>query len=468
MAKLLEERGLRADVEDVLHAEDVDGEEVDGLLLLVLLLDLHRLRLLLLLLFLVLLLLLLAFLLRGSGLLFLLLRLHLLLSLGQLLGALLLEFVFFLLGLLRLLGNHLLSLLLHLLDLEGPVRGLLLGFQRVLRRLLLEVRSGLADDNQGGLLEPGHLELAQELLPRVLHQVAPDLHDDVVPGLKGGDGEQRLADAAVVELLHLEVALRLVVAGLVFIAPVLPNAALLGPVHDHAVAELGVRRVLLQEHVQPREGALVGQADREGDIVLAIRRGRIRRDLDVGLGGILHHVARERQRSERGRAEVHVHGRILEADVREQGLALQTLGQGLRLRDSLAILEKAHGVGVLALLVEVQQYCHNIVTAEPQAAHRALLVVEDGPIGVEADAVGGGTEDQGGASCREADPDDIFAHPVVVVVALHDGVGHMHELQNLHLEHIPALANTDAGSRACHQVLNTTLVQRHQDRSIGR
>mmetsp|Transcript_18394 Transcript_18394/g.53164 ORF Transcript_18394/g.53164 Transcript_18394/m.53164 type:complete len:391 (+) Transcript_18394:1112-2284(+) len=239
-----------------------------------------------------------------------------------------------LLGLLFLLRHLLQPGLLHLSGFPSLLGLLLLLFEDRLMNLGLVCCRRLPDADVSDFLEHRVLPVRKQPFPLVLHQIALDLHDHVVPGLHGGDRQDGASDAVVVHLLDAEALLRLVFVGhrVGAVALLPPDLALLGPVQDHAVADLRELRVLLQELVEPVETALSRQADRKDDLVLAAGRGVGLRDNDVTRGGILQHPALEGKRSERLGAKVDVGCDVLVGNGGEQSLALQGLRQGLRLR----------------------------------------------------------------------------------------------------------------------------------------
>mmetsp|Transcript_39748 Transcript_39748/g.101057 ORF Transcript_39748/g.101057 Transcript_39748/m.101057 type:complete len:487 (-) Transcript_39748:138-1598(-) len=202
----------------------------------------------------------------------LLLFLNFQLLLDRLLGLLLLlqRLSLLLLQLLLLLLQLLFLLRLGELDLELQIGLLLLLLERELLASLLEGRRRLAHHHLGPALQARGGPLRDELLALIRDDVGLHLHDNVVPLLQRGDGLKNPLDTVVIQGSDTKAELRLVVGALD--PSGLDDAALCGPLQDGAVRELRVTRVLLQEHVQPIEGALVRQAHREDDLVLGILR----------------------------------------------------------------------------------------------------------------------------------------------------------------------------------------------------
>mmetsp|Transcript_4110 Transcript_4110/g.11434 ORF Transcript_4110/g.11434 Transcript_4110/m.11434 type:complete len:338 (-) Transcript_4110:26-1039(-) len=235
----------------------------------------------------------------------------------------------------------------------------------------------------------------------------------------------------------------------------LADAALRYPLHYHAVAQLEILRVLLDEEVEPVEGALVGDANGEHDLVLAIGRLRGLGHCHIGVDGVRHHAARERQRRQRHRAAIHMDRRVLERHHRVQSLALQRLRQLLRLADAEAVREEADRVEIRMPSLEVEHNSENgaMSVRDTTSTLRASLVVQEAAEAVEADGVLGiaheeirvgraETEVQG-ESGRKATP--VFARAQV--------------FENLHFEHVPALAHAEVRAGAGEQMLHSAFAQ---------
>mmetsp|Transcript_22045 Transcript_22045/g.48167 ORF Transcript_22045/g.48167 Transcript_22045/m.48167 type:complete len:265 (+) Transcript_22045:1417-2211(+) len=263
-----------------------------------------------------------------------------------------------------------------LFRLEKPVGNLLLLLQIQLCDPLLEVSRGVAHDDHRCLGESLRVEFRKQLFPIFLDQVALELHHDVVAGLVGGDGVHRSSNGTVIQADERPVQASRSLGA---------EPACLCPLQHHAVAELGVLGVLLLPHVQPIEGALIGKSDNVRNIELAILRLFLRGDFAMGLAGLLHHVALEGKRTERGGSEICVDGGPSIGHVGVQGLALQVLRQRLGLTRSHAILEEADGVEVRATLLQVQEDAEDGLDAEPCSRKTALAVRPETGLGVEAD-----------------------------------------------------------------------------------
>mmetsp|Transcript_80521 Transcript_80521/g.246103 ORF Transcript_80521/g.246103 Transcript_80521/m.246103 type:complete len:252 (+) Transcript_80521:1490-2245(+) len=249
-------------------------------------------------------------------------------------------------------------------------------------------------------LEGTVAEALDERLPFILDEVAPDLHNDIMPRLQRRDRIHRPADAGDVEIVPL--CSWFVDRDLVAGAAGLPHAALLGPRDEHAVAQFSVPGILFEPQVQPIEGALVRQAHRDHHLVLAVGWLLRHGDRRVGLGRVLHHPTRERQWRQRRWAEVGVHADALEADVREQRFALEVIWDLLRLRDAQSVLEQADGVEIRACFIQIEQGRHDVTAREGHACLDPGLVVDKATpsgvrvaIGFEAHAILVRTDYQG-------------------------------------------------------------------------
>mmetsp|Transcript_156902 Transcript_156902/g.273107 ORF Transcript_156902/g.273107 Transcript_156902/m.273107 type:complete len:230 (+) Transcript_156902:2163-2852(+) len=162
-----------------------------------------------------------------------------------------------------------------------------------------------------------------------------------------------MLDAHVVKLFEAKIGYsRLIITGLPAVALVAPDAALLRPLEYGTVANFYKVWILLQEAVKPLEGAFIGKSHRHEDLPLAQRLTCS--DLSVRRGGSLDHSAGERQRSKWIRAKIDVqrHAPVVERGV--QRLALQALGQRLRLANPHSVAPEAHRVCIRTLRVEVQ------------------------------------------------------------------------------------------------------------------
>mmetsp|Transcript_66037 Transcript_66037/g.193258 ORF Transcript_66037/g.193258 Transcript_66037/m.193258 type:complete len:467 (-) Transcript_66037:374-1774(-) len=305
------------------------------------------------------------------------------------------------------------------------LEGQLLHFGLVLLRRL-------AHDHQRRPPEVRRVEVVEELPAGPRQEVVPDLHDHVVALQHGRHGHDHLADGVVVELADAELHDGLVVA--VPGGASLPEeAALEAPVEDRPAAELDVVGVPLQEVVQPIERALIRQTHREDD--LATVTGRLWDGHHHILScGLLQCQALEGQWRHDTRPEVHMQRHVLVVHRGVQDLPLEPLGDGHRLPDAGPVAEEAHGVGVGAARLQVEEHGHVLVAPETRGGLRALLVREEEALGVEAHAaVAPVAQDQGGARHGEADTHKLprHRHPAAasVVAALHGCQG----LNDLHL-----------------------------------
>ena len=142
--------------------------------------------------------------------------------------------------------------------------------------LCLVVRGRLAHDHEGHPAEVVVAEVRQGLLPLARQQVVPHLHDHIVPAEQRRHRADHLLDVVVVELADAEVHGGPVVAASLVASNLAGEPALEAPPEDAPAAKLGVSRVLLQEAVQPVEGALVGQPHGVERLALpaALRRPR--------------------------------------------------------------------------------------------------------------------------------------------------------------------------------------------------
>mmetsp|Transcript_121530 Transcript_121530/g.343820 ORF Transcript_121530/g.343820 Transcript_121530/m.343820 type:complete len:284 (+) Transcript_121530:1461-2312(+) len=264
------------------------------------------------------------------------------------------------------------------------------------------------------------------------------------------DSGQETTRAAVVECRQTEVEVGLVVGPRARPALSLRQPALRGPIDDLAVAELDVLRVLLQEVVKPIERALVRDAHRKHDLVLPVHGGGRLKLLDVRHRRALGHAALERQRPHGCRSEVDLQRHVPEADVREEGLALERLRKRLRLRSALAVHEEADSVAVRALGVQIHEYRGNGLAAEALASvGRALPLGEVPALRIEVHAAVTVAEEERGPRGRETCPHDLPGRgPALPIrmVAPAVGLAGQHGLDDLNLVHVPP--SLEAGVRA--------------------
>mmetsp|Transcript_122387 Transcript_122387/g.351667 ORF Transcript_122387/g.351667 Transcript_122387/m.351667 type:complete len:425 (+) Transcript_122387:712-1986(+) len=263
--------------------------------------------------------------------------------------------------------------LLELLPLELGVRGRLLLLQQLRVGPVLERPVGLAHDDARDAPEVRQVERRQGGLALLLEEVAADLHNHQGPRSRGGDGLQQRAGRQVVDGRDAEAHLRPVIGeagGDGVVRPRPPDRARLGPLEDLAVAQLRELRVLIEELVQPIEGPLVRDADREAHLALAVLWLRSRCNLNVIEARVLDQPASEGHLRHRRGPEVHVQGQVPPSDRREERLALQRIGQFLRLADALAVTEQAHGVGVGAGGVQVDEHGQHLLSGELVRDHR--------------------------------------------------------------------------------------------------
>mmetsp|Transcript_80420 Transcript_80420/g.209784 ORF Transcript_80420/g.209784 Transcript_80420/m.209784 type:complete len:546 (-) Transcript_80420:327-1964(-) len=372
---------------------------------------------------------------------------------GGLLGLLLHRLLVLLLllrELLLLLLCELLSCLLGLpaIPLSFELRLLLL--EHGLVHLLNERLRGLADDHPGDLGELVGAELFQVRGPVLRAQVLLHLHEHVVAGHARGDGLDHAGGARVVEEGQPSVEVGLVVGTRPALA--LPHPALDGPLIHFAVAELGEGGVALQPAVEPVERALVRQAHGEDDGGLARGGSGLH---GVGLGRVLHHPACERQRRHRRLPEVHLHGDVAERDVGEERLALEVVRERHRFAHAHAGPEEAHGVGIRALGIQVDEHSNDHVTAElAQRLGRFGGACPEGAVRVESHAPIGVAEEERRVCRGEAHAQELLGllGPVLALAL----VG-AQQLEHLHLEHVPAGLQPHVGAGAADEVLHSAV-----------
>mmetsp|Transcript_150314 Transcript_150314/g.418832 ORF Transcript_150314/g.418832 Transcript_150314/m.418832 type:complete len:212 (+) Transcript_150314:1482-2117(+) len=209
------------------------------------------------------------------------------------------------------------------------------------------------------------MEALEHLHTVLLREVSLYLHDDDVPLLRSCSHAQDLLHAAVIQVRDAEVHVRLVVRGLVGVRLRSPKATPQGPGDDHALAELGVLGVPLQEPIHPIKGALVRQHHREHDLVFPVCRLWVCCDHHILLRGVLQHAAREGKRHVVLGAEVHMHRNVPEGQGREEDLPLQVLGQRLGRTCPLPFFEEGDGARVgAAFIIEVEDHRNGVVSCE--------------------------------------------------------------------------------------------------------
>mmetsp|Transcript_52241 Transcript_52241/g.113220 ORF Transcript_52241/g.113220 Transcript_52241/m.113220 type:complete len:379 (-) Transcript_52241:485-1621(-) len=377
--------------------------------------------------------------------------LHLLLFLGQLHLHILVHGLILVLGLNGLLCSIFLAGLLPLLScdprlLRGLHEALPLGLGRLpallsdgLRLLLrqhqvlhhsLILSVGLANDYLCDLPEHRGAVASQKHLPVRRNEVHLELWHDVVALQHRGEAVEDSSHAAIIQRGDVEAGLGLVVAVPGTASLAAGDAALHSPLHDLPVGELGVLRVLLDEAVNPVEEPSFGQADGEDHVALARRRLQCG-ELQISSGCRLEHPALEGERHRWLRAQVDTQRDVLVRQGGIQSAALESLRDCLRLAGPLAIFEEAHGEGVLARGVKVQEN-RICPTVELRGALGLLPAMAEVAIRVEADAVDGVSEEERGASLGKAEAHHIFCRPAVVSMVPMVSMAVMRNVQQLH------------------------------------
>mmetsp|Transcript_15046 Transcript_15046/g.43463 ORF Transcript_15046/g.43463 Transcript_15046/m.43463 type:complete len:472 (+) Transcript_15046:838-2253(+) len=254
----------------------------------------------------------------------------------------------------------------------------------------------VAHHNHGHPLELGPRVVLQHCLPAADRQVLLHLHHDQVPWHHRRYHCERPVQTVVVHVLQPELELRLVVVRpLAASVHTILQATLGSPVEECSVADLCEVPVLSQELVEPLEGSLVRQADWHQHLVLAIFRRSCGLFRSTMAGGrFLEGQALEWQGPQRVGPKVDLQGDIPVGHRWVQGLALQTLGQRLRLRYSLPVAEQADGVGVRAGRVEVQEHRHDLPTRERLRRSLPIYSVREEPLAVEGHAAFAVTQQQ--------------------------------------------------------------------------
>mmetsp|Transcript_58845 Transcript_58845/g.167015 ORF Transcript_58845/g.167015 Transcript_58845/m.167015 type:complete len:605 (-) Transcript_58845:1235-3049(-) len=292
-------------------------------------------------------------------------------------GALLLE-------LLLLLRSLALLLLLVLFLFEVGIGNRLLFLQQDGMGVLLDSGGGVSHHHVCRDFEACTGPPGEKLSALGFQQICPDLHDDIVPRLDGRNGHQRLPNAAVIHGRDPKAVLRLVVASPRHVALGPDEAAELGPAQDGPVAELSVVGVLLEEHVQPVEGALVGQEDGEEHFWLGAR-GRRRLHQDVRSRSCLQHAARERERLDLLGPEVVMDRNVLERHTREERFPNQVFRECLWHASALAVDEQADSQAIGTRGVEVEEDGDDVTRAELLGDRFLLLLANpQGALRVEA------------------------------------------------------------------------------------
>mmetsp|Transcript_112752 Transcript_112752/g.325745 ORF Transcript_112752/g.325745 Transcript_112752/m.325745 type:complete len:715 (+) Transcript_112752:429-2573(+) len=305
--------------------------------------------------------------------------------------------------LLTFLLDELLAQLLLLLKLELPIRPRLLLLQDRRLHTLGVLRRGAADAHMGDPLVGVARKVVEQGLPLIFEQIALDLHDDVVARMKRRDRIGRLPEAIVIKLSHAEGALPPVPGACV---PRPDDTALLYPSGEHAVAELSVPRILLQEHVEPVERSLVWQPNRQQYFELSPGRRLLLGGEDISLRSSLDHPALERQRRQGLGAAIDIDAHVPEGQRREEHLPLQGLGKRPGRADPRAIPEEAQRVGVRAARVHIENdrehrsRRQDRCSAEPWGSS----VVRELADIVEGDALLGVAQEEAGGRRREANP----------------------------------------------------------------
>mmetsp|Transcript_69278 Transcript_69278/g.195557 ORF Transcript_69278/g.195557 Transcript_69278/m.195557 type:complete len:598 (-) Transcript_69278:41-1834(-) len=310
------------------------------------------------------------------------------------------------------------------------------------------------------LLEAGRREALQDFLAVGLAQVLPHLHNDVVAWHQASHRINNSPDAVVVHTRHAVVERRLVDGAPPALAT--EHARARCPLDDLAVRELHILRVLLQEGVQPLEGALVGEADRQNDLVLPVLALRCLRLDGVGVGCSAQHAAREGKRLDGLGAPVRQHLDVAESEVREKRLSLETLGQGLRLTSADTVDEQTDGVIVLALGVQVQQNADGLVPEELPADGLPRLAHAKAAVRVEEDLLLAVAEHERRARRGEADAHRGPARGCALAVEA-TCVRKRQDFQDPGLEHVSASLHANVRTGTGDEVLTTSVRERCQD-----
>mmetsp|Transcript_97184 Transcript_97184/g.251410 ORF Transcript_97184/g.251410 Transcript_97184/m.251410 type:complete len:503 (-) Transcript_97184:585-2093(-) len=243
--------------------------------------------------------------------------------------------------------------------LGGRLRALVRDYQ--LLHLGLVLRAGLAHQDDGPLFEALRRELREDGFALSGNEVGPELRHHEAPSHQRRDRMQGLARARVAERRDAKPGLGLVVGtrGCARLRLLPPDAALVGPLLDPAVAQLRVPRVLRPEVADPVEVAHFRQAHGQDHLAGALRLSRLA-NLRVGHGGVGQQAAGEGQRRKGEGAEVQLQSHVLVGDRGVQHLVAQVLRQGLRWRDSDTVPEQADGILVRAGGIQVQQHASGL------------------------------------------------------------------------------------------------------------
>mmetsp|Transcript_50741 Transcript_50741/g.135297 ORF Transcript_50741/g.135297 Transcript_50741/m.135297 type:complete len:330 (+) Transcript_50741:1378-2367(+) len=229
----------------------------------------------------------------------------------------------------------------------------------------LELLRGLSHDDLCDSPVHRRTEPPQDLLAFVLHQIALDLHDNVISRLRRHDRCENSANTEIIHHGDPEVHVGSVVGIFPAAALRFPEAAAQGPINDLSVREFGEIWIRLQKLVEPVESALIRKTNRHHHLVLAIHQLRRIHPDGVLLCRILNRATLERKRSDWVDTPVHVQRHILEVHVREQSLPVQTLWQRLGLRDALAFPEDADRVRIGAGGIQIKHHANGLVHREP-------------------------------------------------------------------------------------------------------
>mmetsp|Transcript_86053 Transcript_86053/g.240590 ORF Transcript_86053/g.240590 Transcript_86053/m.240590 type:complete len:258 (+) Transcript_86053:1802-2575(+) len=178
------------------------------------------------------------------------------------------------------------------------------------------------------------------------------------------------------------------------------------------------------------------------------------------------HAAPEGQWLCRIGAEVRVQSDVPERHGGVEGLAYHRVGQRLRLRDPRAVLEKADGFEVRAVLVKVEHDGDRSVPLEPFAARPVLRLatVHKRSLRVEANAFRPVTQEKARLRRGEAHF-HVLRGPVLTVASM--VLGERQKLDDIHLEHVAAGLDAHVRARPGQEMLHAALANWFQQRAAG-
>mmetsp|Transcript_76015 Transcript_76015/g.165881 ORF Transcript_76015/g.165881 Transcript_76015/m.165881 type:complete len:369 (+) Transcript_76015:2068-3174(+) len=233
------------------------------------------------------------------------------------------------------------------------------------------------------------------------------------------------------------------------------------PLQELSVGKFDVLRVLGEELVEPLEGSLVRVGDGEDDLVGALAVGLLAL---LGICGrdVGHHPACEGKLLRWCGSEVGLNLDISEADVGEEGLALQGLGKGLGLAGTDTVHEHADGVLVLALRVQVEHHCHSLVPQETPSLQDSLLAGSEAAVCIEEDLLLTIAKEKRRRLGGETDSHNRLGGRGLVATLLVDLDG----LHDLNFEHVAASLDANVGLRAGDEVLQTSISEGGEDLAV--